>query len=217
MVPEDSKTPNSGDAEHQERRIHPFLIVLALLLVLAFGLGGWAWFGREIPPQEMDMSETSPTAVPVPTDITDIPGDGFGLVLGPATPWAIPGGPGEIVTIESPTIAPPTATPANIQLFGPPSGSVYRLDDVISFYWSAPVALAAGEQFIVYLNTGEERIALGTIVEPNLGQGYQLQASVDQFIGQAGTYSWQVVLEKDETGVMIGQSDLRSFMIVQNN
>jgi hypothetical protein len=201
-------------------------IVLYLLIVGA-ALGGWIWYStRALAPETKPAATTgarpattaapatAPPAAPA-TAVADVPGDGFGVVAGLATPWAVPGGPGE------PTPTPPPATPAPaaapIALLGPPAGSFYRQSDLIAFYWSSPEPLAAGQQFTVYLLVGDAQVALGSVDNANLGQGYQVQAIPGQNVEEPGRISWLVAIEEQATGAIIGQSEARAITLIADN
>lgn len=166
------------------------------------------------------MDTAGPTALgatePAGAPATDVPGDGFGIVPGPATPWAVAGGPGAATAAAATATAAPTPTLAPIALFGPPAGAVFRPSDVVTFYWTAPDA-GEGQHFVVYLADGAERVALGAVGAANLGQAYQLQAAPGAAVDEPGAYSWFVVWANEADGVMIGQSENRPITILAAN
>lgn len=144
---------------------------------------------------------------------TDVPGDGFGIVAGLATPWAVPGGPGE--PTATPTTAP-TLPPASITLLGPPAGSLFRPQDVVSFYWKAADAPGRGQQFVVYLVTAAGQSPLGVVSAANFGQSYQLQAAPGS-VGETGQLSWFVVLQDESSGTILGASENRALTVMAVN
>ncbi len=185
---------------------------------MAIGVGGWRWLERSNPPATPPAPRATTTAAtPATTGAgpADQPGDGIGLIVGPATPWAVAGmagvdpapvgGSGEAAT-----------TAAVIPLLGPPSGSVFGRDDVVSFYWSWPGEVGRDQQFVVYLAVDGVRSPLGAVDEANLGSGFQLQAAVGETAGAAGSYVWQVFLEDSATGATLGQSEARTIAIIEN-
>jgi len=195
-------------------RIYFFLSLLPLL----FALGVWTLLrttGSKLEPTPATDVVPAASDSAVGGEPGDGPGDAFGLVPGPATPWAVPGGPGETPTIESPATAMPTPTPMTIPLLGPPIGSFFRLEDTISFYWSAVAELNPGQRYSVYLVDGGERVRLGSAGWPNLGQGYQLQVKIGDFVDGPGDYGWLVVLEDVGSDATLGQSEARPITLVK--
>lgn len=193
--------------------------LIVFLLIVGLTLAGWIWYSTRPPapaatavvPTAASGTSATPTAV---AETADIPGDGFGMVLGPATPWAVPGGPGELPT---PAVAsePPAAAP--IELIGPPPGSFFRMGDAVTFYWSSPEPLIAGRQFTVYLLADGVQVALGSIAEANLGLGYRLQAVPGRSAGQPGQFSWSIALEDSASGAIMGQSEVRAMTLIADN
>ena len=96
------------------------------------------------------------------------------------------------------TPLPPTL-PANteIQLIGPPPDSSFYLDDPISTIWTWPLPQEPGQQFSVYLVTGENEYLAGTVKEPSLGDfGYQLTYLPDDVVNSEGTYLLLIRLQQ---------------------
>lgn len=218
MQPEESEPSLKTDSEEGPSRSPRVLYVLLLLLVALLATAGWlllrdAWTTASAP---AGAPTTAATAPPLPTPQGDIPGDGFGLVSGPATPWAVAGGPGEPTPTPQPT-PPPATTVMPVTLLGPPPGSVFRAEDAVSFYWTSPVAAVEGQQFVLYVAVGGENIPLGAVVAPNLGQAYQLQVVPGATVGEAGGYSWFVVLANEPDGAIIAQSETRPITILSEN
>lgn len=217
MSREEPEATVEGSGDSSEGGPSPVVYFFLSLVLLAFSVGGWVWLQGNVPePGPTPIADIAPTIGPLPTGVEDIPGDAFGLVTGLATPWAVPGGPGETPTIESPT-ATPAITAVPIPVLGPPAGSFFRPEDTISFYWSGAAEPTPDRQYSVYLIDGDERVLLGSIAQPNLGQGYQLRANISDFVEEPGAYSWLVVLEDAGLGVIIGQSDIRPISLVGAN
>jgi hypothetical protein len=207
-------------AETRRRPVQLFVTLIPLWLA-ALAVSGWLWYRDRPsapPARPTAIGVIAPADPAMPTLPADTPGDGFGLVSGAATPWAVAGGPGEVLSSATPERAA-TAVPAAmvLTLLGPPPGSAFRVEDVMSFYWSAPVAPAPGQQFVVYLLVDGERLALGAVPEANLGRGFQLSSAVGSVAGLPGSYSWLVVLEDSTTGNIIGQSEIRPLMLIGDN
>lgn len=200
------------------------LSLLALAVMTGLALVGWVWWRDDQPAAGATTSPVTtgvPTASPVVVGTeavtgataTDTPGDGFGIVAGLATPWAVPGGPGE-PTATATTI--PTLSPVSITLLGPPAGSLFRPEDMVSFYWSSPAVPGRGQQFVVYLATAEGQEPLGVVNGANLGQSYQLQATPGS-VGESGQFSWFVVLQDGSSGTILGASESRALTIMAIN
>lgn len=181
-------------------------------------LGVWLWFQRPSPVAPVTQPPTArPADAPAATTVavTDVPGDGFGIIPGRATPWAIAGGPGE----PTPTAEPAATNPpvGAITPLGPPSGSFFRPDDVVSFFWTTSEPPGGGQRFVVYLLNGDERLVMGQVEAANFGRGYQIQAVPGQIAGTTGEYGWVVVLQDDATAAIIGLSETRSLTIIGDN
>ncbi len=161
------------------------------------------------------LAEATP-APDVVEPATDVPGDGFGCVR---PGHAVGGGRWSRAATAAAAVATvlPTATGAPVTLLGPPPGSAFMAGDVVTFYWSAPLTPAVGQQFVVYLDGGNEANILGHVAAANLGQGYQLQATPGAAVGQPGSYSWYVVLAGDTGEVIIAQSESRPLTILADN
>lgn len=193
--------------------------LLAFLLIVGLVLAGWIGYStRALGSAAPAMTQTATTQVAPPAtaaaDLADLPGDGFGIVAGQATPWAVPGGPGELPTPEA-TPAPPVAAP--ITLIGPPPDSFFHMSDGVTFYWSSPEPLAPGQQFTVYALAGGAQIALGSIDEVNLGLGYQLNVVPGLSVGRSGPFNWSIALEDQASGAIIGQSGVRGITLIPDN
>ncbi len=223
MSPED---PPPGDAAEKRPDNRRTIFLFAPLLISVLAVAGWLIW-RDEALLDPDAASATPTvepaaagSTPAPDAVepaTDVPGDGFGIVSGLATPWAVAGGPGAATAEAAVATALPTATGAPVTLLGPPPGSAFMAGDVVTFYWSAPLTPAVGQQFVVYLDGGNEANILGHVAAANLGQGYQLQATPGAAVGQPGSYSWYVVLAGDTGEVIIAQSESRPLTILADN
>lgn len=204
-----------------ERKKYPQAALLLIpLLILGFVLVGVGLYHGRGPGSMTLPTRAVVAASPLPSSaisVVDVAGDGVGVVSGPATPWAVAGGPGEPTAVPTPEPAMTTPPALALALLGPPGESVFQAGDVVTFYWSSPELSGDGRQFVVYLLNGDERLALGVVDKENLGLGYQLQAVLGQSVGQAGNYGWVVVLEDNSTGAIIGQSEIRSITILEDN
>jgi len=178
---------------------------MPLLLLAAIAV--WFWMSQA----EQAGTLTTPVAGAPPTRTMQTATETPGVVglPGLATPWAVAG-------LEPPATAPATvAGPIEpISLLGPPPGSQFGVDDVVSFYWRWPGELEDGQRFAVYVLAGSNRVALGEIDEANLGQVYHLAAPLGESVGETGGFQWFVVLEDAIGGTTMGQSKLRPLGIV---
>ncbi|MBP6017177.1 MAG: hypothetical protein KA586_10695 [Candidatus Promineofilum sp.] len=206
--------------ETEGKRPHRLRVLysLAFLIILAAVLGGWIWLSDRLfvaaPPRATLAATAFVAASTADPNATDAPGDGFGIVAGLATPWAVAGGPGE-PTATPEFVAVPL--PGTIALLGPPPDSVFRLTDGVTFYWTDTTPLSAGRRYVVYGMDGSAQVSLGVVRAANLGSNYQLQAVPGQTVGQAGSFSWLVVLEDESSGVIIAQSETRSLTLIAEN
>ena len=200
------------------------LACMSLAVLVALLLAGCST-PADVAPTAEQTGIISQPATPAPLAVeTDIAGDGFGIIRGRATPWAVAGGPGHVPagggTEEAGDSAAPVQTPASIAmitLLGPPAGSSFSAGDSVSFYWESTMESHSGLVYTLYLISGSERTALGTTQEENFGQGHQIRSSIGQAVGKAGNYNWQVVLEDPATGGIIGQSEVRAITIFDDN
>lgn len=206
--------------EPEGKRPHRFRVfyILAFLIILVAVLAGWIWLSDRLfvgaAPRVTPAATAFVAAATAGSDSADVPGDGFGIVVGRATPWAVPGGPGE------PTATPEIVTvqlPGTIELLGPPADSVFRLTDEVTFYWTDATPLSAGRRYVVYWVDGSTQVALGEVGAANLGNNYRLQVVPGQTVGQAGRFSWLVVLADEGNGVIIDQSEVRSITLIVEN
>lgn len=191
-----------------QAKFYYFLSIVPI--AIAVGVLFWLWTNdhRVEPPPVAGEAETSAMATAI-SPVEETHGDAFGLVEGLATPWAVSGGPGDVVIEESPTATATERPPVSITLQGPPGDNIFRLKDTIMFYWNGPSQIAAGQRYSVYLIGGDERISVGSASWANLGKGYQMQVKISDFIQNPGKYGWVVALEEINSGEAIGQSEVR--------
>lgn len=224
-VDDPNQNPTEAADSNPSKRFRVGIIPF-LLLTVGFAAGvGLLIFGMRpatpAPAPTAVGAEGSPAATAGSTgaEATDIPGDGFGIVPGPATPWAVAGGPGEVMPTLEPSAAPAAtdAPVATIDLLGPPPDSLFRSSDLVSFYWTSSDEVTPVGRFIVYILDGEERIALGEVSGPNLGDAFTVQAGVGQVVGGAGEYDWLVVVEDPISGEVIGASETRRLVLIADN
>ena len=118
----------------------------------------------------------------------------------------------------SPSLTPyaPPFYDANehIQLLGPPPGSTFAQTAKISFYWQWPLPLTQDQYFNIYLFTEGETILLGTIDEPNVGEGYRLSVALEDVAITADTAYWFVQLETTQGEQPLRVSETRFLTIL---
>lgn len=99
---------------------------------------------------------------------------------------------------------PPTTTPlptptipatATISLLGPPDNAVFVSDATISFYWQWPLPLLEGQQLSLYQLTETGETLLGSLLEANVGQGYNVRIPAQLLAETAVSIQWYVKLE----------------------
>lgn len=111
--------------------------------------------------------------------------------------------------------------------FGAPAQAVLRLQeptsgvnvfntDILNYAWLWPLPLASDQQFVVYLQQGNEQVRLGRINQPVYGSRFVLSAAFTGSAGQltlapftSATYDWFVQLE-DGRGATLMESERRS-------
>ena len=211
------------DAKPPKKRSRIGYFPIALLMAaFALGVGLLVW---GLIPSVADQQSSPPGNSVTPNRVADptrgvvieTPGDGFGIVAGPATPWAIAGGPGELAATALPVAETAIAPVAAIGLLGPPADSLFRSAEVVSFFWAAPEPAVNGNRYTVYLIDGDERFTLGEVTGPNLGGSFQLPANIGQIAGEPGEYDWQVVLRDEATGNILAASEARRITIIGDN
>lgn len=132
----------------------------------------------------MDADENDVQPVATPTVTTSAAGAVASAV---ATPTA--------TVTATPLPTPTIAATATITLLGPPDGAVLVATAVLSFYWQWPLPLTAGQQLTLYHLAATGPVALGSLAEPNLGDGYALHIPAQQLANASGTAVWYVQLE----------------------
>ncbi|MBK7895753.1 MAG: PKD domain-containing protein [Anaerolineaceae bacterium] len=104
-------------------------------------------------------------------------------------------------------------TPPTLRVQEPAADFEAMVTTLVNFSWNWPAPLAAGERFVLYLQTNRGAYPVATITQPTLGTRYSVQlAAEDLTSGNArlqvnpGHYSWQLRLENGGTVV---QSEAR--------
>jgi hypothetical protein len=186
---------------------------VALILLPVLGLAAWWWL-EENPPTVYNAESVtiiSGTALPVSTAPAGVAETVTRPTIGLATPWEVEGGPAYVQ--ELPETPVPPLVPIVIQ--GPPPESLFRPSDQVSFYWTWPQDLEDGNRFVVYIIADGQRALVGAVTEMNLGTGYQIQTMLGEVVGEPGPYGWQVVLESQDRGVIIAQSEERPITLLE--
>lgn len=108
--------------------------------------------------------------------------------------------------------------------YGAPARAMLRLQeplpaqssldtDVVNYTWLWPQPLAPGERFTVYLQIGNQAVALGSVNAPVYGSRYILSADAVSTLGPgslaATSYRWFVRLE-DSLGHSLAESEARA-------
>jgi hypothetical protein len=202
-----------SEDKQQTSGIRRIIAAVALALLPVLGLAALWWLEENQSTVNNPESVTiiAGTALPVPTAPAGMAETIVRPTIGLATPWEVEGGPAYVQ--ELPETPAPTPVPIVIQ--GPPPDSLFRPSDQISFYWKWPQALDDGNRFVVYITANGERVLVGAVTEMNLGTGYQIQTMLGDVIGKSGTYGWQVVLESQDGGVIIAQSEERPITLLE--
>lgn len=166
-------------------------------------LAAWAWVSQTVAVNQPATAVPAGTMA-LPEEATPEPAATTTGLVGLATPWAVAG--------MEPSATPEASVagvPAPIALFGPPPGIQFGREDTVSFYWSWPDEVTEGQRFVVYLAGDSGRVAVGRVEEQNLGRIYHLAVPLSEAVQESGAYRWQVVLEGDAAGDIIGESELR--------
>ncbi len=158
-------------------------------------------------PQQTDVettAETRPLDTPLPPATL------------PATLSAVPT-PTPTPTVDVMSLIPEDA---NVQLLGPPHGSIFAANDTLSFYWTWPLPTADDQFFAVYVYDEEQRQLLGQLDSPNLGTAYVLHHPAHEVMSEiftsSGTIQWQIVLHSTFTASPLVASEPRTFTIIDN-
>jgi hypothetical protein len=115
----------------------------------------------------------------------------------PSTATRAPILPAIILPSPTPTIAPSPQLPATaaITVYGPPPNSNLPQNGRIAFYWTYSESVQPGQQFALSLRQDGEVFTLGTVVEPNAGDTFQLLIDFSSINVLPGTAVWQLHLE----------------------
>jgi hypothetical protein len=90
------------------------------------------------------------------------------------------------------------APPAPLLRLGQPvAGSEALITADLTYSWNWPTPLAANEQFVLYLYTGRDVLAVGRTSQPTLGTRYTLPLNAYDWVTQPDEYSWRVRLLRD--------------------
>jgi hypothetical protein len=201
--------------ETKQRAYSPHRIVVVTAICLVFVAGVTACWSPAENPTVVDSQEVadSPAATLLPAAATGTPPlEAIARpTIGLATPWEVAGGAAYSPDPSDAIIA----TPLPIIVQGPPSASLFRSSDEISFLWTWPRELEEGDRFVIYLTTNGERSPVGVVTDMNLGMGYQIQTILGEIVGKPGTYGWQVVLESLDGEVIIAQSEVRPITLME--
>jgi hypothetical protein len=178
----------------------PFLLLVSCLVSLNLG----QWFGSQ-PTDVVVGTATAVVTPPTPTPTTSVP--------------TIPPAP---TTTTTPTPAPTAYVPPPftdsdiIQLLGPPAESRFSATTTLSFYWQWPLPLTEEQFFVVYFLTEDNEIRVGTVGEPNIGDGYRLHVDIEALKLTAVSLQWQVRLASDLTDEPLRVSEKRPLTLLEN-
>jgi hypothetical protein len=165
-------------SKHFWYSIMPLLVTLFAIVLI-----NWVW---------PDTASELPPTQPGPTAVSAQP------TTSSATVTRLPILPATILPSPPPTITPlpePDITAA-ITLLGPPPESSVPLNGRLTFYWRYSEPLPPGQQFVLTLWQNEAVVGTKSIVQPNLGDGFQLLVSLDELALSPGTAVWQLHLER---------------------
>lgn len=127
--------------------------------------------------------------------------------------------PATILPSPVPTNTPNTPLPepevtAMITLLGPPMESAVAIGGRLTFYWTYSEPLPPGQQFVFTLRQNETAVFTETIVEPNLGAGFQLMLHLNDLALSPGTAVWQLHLEWVDEQRQILTSEARVIILL---
>jgi hypothetical protein len=203
----------SEETKQRTLSLHRIAVVMAICLLFVTSVTAcWRPVENSTVVDSQEAANSSAvTPLPAVATVTSPPESVDRPTIGLATPWEVAGG-----AAYSPASTDGiTATPMPIVVQGPPSASLFRSSDEISFLWTWPQELDEGDRFVVYLTTNGERSPVGAVTDMNLGMGYQIQTILGEIVGKPGTYGWQVVLESLDGEVIIAQSEVRPITLME--
>ncbi len=114
--------------------------------------------------------------------------------------------------------APPTTENTTVPVYGPPADQEFEPNATISFAWIWLGQTDPGDLFTIYILSEDdemEPIAIGSVSEPDNATLYRLDTNAADLDLSAGPYLWQVRLENQDSGELIGESDLRRFFVAE--
>ena len=102
----------------------------------------------------------------------------------------------------------------DLEIFGPPTRSVFSLHTPVTIYWNWPFDLEGSLYFSVYLLNDSGEQLIGSVYEPSLGKlGYQLTFIPFETVESPGSYFFEVRMENDELGNGLIISDQRTLIL----
>jgi len=122
-----------------------------------------------------------------------------------------------------PTTSPPTAIPYNppiydaetaVVLLGPPSDTIFRLQDTVVFYWDWPLPLTDDQQLTLYIQHDGQTTAIASLNEPNLGTTYRTSLPLINLLSDATAIQWQIRLESSFADTPLTTSEIRAITIL---
>lgn len=115
------------------------------------------------------------------------------------------------------THTPSATAVVTIDLIAPSPGFEFSGDDNIFFDWYWPGVLEPGQEFFVYLQSGDEIQQIGQVDSPVSGSQFRLSVEVTTLELSTGAYQWFVALETESSDTVLLQSEQQSFSIQIND
>ena len=174
-------------------RVAPLLLLLFGVVLLNFFVGN--------PPtnETLELAETAVSSAPASATRPPIL---QAIILPSPTPAA--------------TTRPRPPATAAIEPMGPPQNSSVLQNSLITFYWTYTGVMEPGQEFVITVEQDEMVTVLGTILEPNFGDGFQLAADLSPVDTVAGTAVWRIDLRwKDDNFVLLSSAE-RTFIFLPN-
>ena len=105
------------------------------------------------------------------------------------------------------------AAPAPLlRLNQPVVGTESLITAELSYSWNWPIPLGADEQFVLYLYTGRDVLAVGRTSQPVFGTRYELPLTAYEWVTEPDGYSWRVRLLRGTQTV--AESEWRSLTLL---
>lgn len=178
-------------------------------LLLCLGSINVATWWKTRPLKQLPATITAvPMPSPLPTATQQAANNISDVVQPNATATATPS---STVTLYTP---PVYSTDTIIQLLGPPPGGSFANTAIVSFYWQWPLPLTEDQEFRVYLLAEDQKVLLGTINEPNVGDSFRLQVALEDVRLTADGLYWFVQLETTHLDQPLQTSETRSLTIL---